>query len=404
MNGIRVAHGPRMRTTRLLSSPLHFPLAILLSMITGLAACGGNNEATGGGGAAPTTGSGGSGGGPPSCPEGSHTGASGACEATLSGWSDGPKLNDARDHHASLVLTDPDGKTPFLYVLGGVQDDATILRSIERAAINPDGTLGTFEKQTDLPEGMAGLAVAVIGSTVIISGGLRPAGSGVTLSAKSHVATMGKDGILSAWAAGPTMGKGRFHHSMIGYKGFVYAVGGLTGNAKDNTPSIERATLNADGTLSPWTEVSALPAKRSHHGLAIHDGALFVTGGLSGDPAANPMTYDDVLRAPLNDDGSLGAWTTAGTLAITVATHSSFAHVGQLYVAGGVEGNATNTKHVKRATIAADGTLGAWEALPDLPKARAHVHQTPLYKGFIYSAGGALNHASMDDVVVGKLE
>ncbi|MFT3767437.1 MAG: hypothetical protein QM820_18445 [Minicystis sp.] len=381
------------------------PLAAIALAITGLAACGGGgNENTGGGSSTSSSSTGGSGGAAPGCPAGSHPGTSAACEATLTGWSDGPKLDTSRDHHATTVVTTPDGKSAFLLVLAGVQNSANLLKSIERASINADGSLGAFEVEGDLPEAMAGHSIAVVGSTVIIAGGLRITGNKLVPSAKTEFAKVQADGSLSAWTEGPTMSTGRFHGAMIAYKSFVYAVGGLDGDGKDNTPSVDRATVAADGTLGPWTAVTALPGKRSHHGLAIDGNHLYVTGGLSGDPAGVATTYDDVLQAQVNEDGSLGDWTAAGTLAVTVETHSSFVHVGQLYVVGGVEKNAYDTKHVKRAPLLPDGTIGAWENLADLPKARAHVHHTPVYGGFIYSPGGAVNHASLDDVVIGKLE
>jgi N-acetylneuraminic acid mutarotase len=180
--------------------------------------------------------------------------------------------------------------------------------------------------------------------------------------------------------------------------------GGLTGAGVDNTPLVERAEVALDGTLSAWVTVTALPDKRSHNAIVAYDDALWVSGGLSGDPAGVHTSYKDVLRAEILADGSLGAWNTVGELPLTLATHSSFAHGGALYVVGGVEDGDTNTAAVRRALIEENGMLASWEDLPPLPKPRAHAHQTPVFGGFVYSAGGAFEHASIPDVFIGRFE
>ena len=87
-----------------------------------------------------------------------------------------------------------------------------------------------------------------------------------------------------------------------------------------------------------------------------------------------------------------------------MARRASFFWAGHLYVVAGVENDATNTDHVRRAPITQEGTMGAWEDLPAIPKKHAHTHHTPVFGGFVYSAGGALNHASFADVFIGRLE
>jgi hypothetical protein len=323
--------------------------------------------------------------------------------AELSGWSDGPALATRRDHHATAVLESSQGA--FLYVMGGVQDMQTGLGSTEYSAIGSDGALGPFQSGAPLSEVMIGHSIAVVDDVVVLTAGIRagPGGTGV-LTTRTDVARVQADGTLSPWSAGPELAASRFHHSSAAHGRFVYVVGGLTGAGTDNTPSVERAEVSEDGTLSAWTEVTPLPGKRSHHAVVAHDGALWVTGGLSGDPAGAHTSFSDVLRAAVDENGDLGAWTIAGELPQTLATHSSFVHAGALYVAGGVEGGSTNTAAVRRAAISSDGTLGTFEELAPLPKARAHAHQTPLHAGFVYSAGGAFEHSSLADVFVGRFE
>jgi hypothetical protein len=345
------------------------------------------------------TGGGGGAGGAAPCEPGSHDGPSGVCEASLTSWSDGPPLLERRDHHATFVATSD--AAAFLYVLGGVQDMNTLLSSVELAPIAADGSLGAWASGTALPAQMAGHAIATVGQSVVITGGFR---AGPSLSKKSEIAVIQPDGSLGPWTEGPLMSLTRFHHAMVSHQGSVYVVGGLTGNNTDNTPVVERAIVGGDGQLGAWSLVTPLPDRRSHHGLAVHEGALFVTAGLRGDPAGVHEDLTDVLRAPVLEDGSLGEWATVGSLPVPLGTHASFAHLGYLCVVGGVENNASNTDHVRRAAIGADGMLGGWEDVLPLPAAHAHAHHTPVHAGFLYSAGGALNHVSVPDVFVGRFE
>jgi hypothetical protein len=182
----------------------------------------------------------------------------------------------------------------------------------------------------------------------------------------------------------------------------IYLVAGLTGNS--NASDVQRTDLSADGTLSAWTRVGMLPAERSHHAAVITQDAIYVTGGLHGDPTTG-TSYNDVLRAALHDDGTLDAFTTLGTMPSAVSTHSAVAYGGMLINVGGLEDDAVFTDHVRGATIASDGSLGPWQDLTPLPTARGHVLETPMWHGFLYSPGGYTNDSlTISDVVVGTFE
>jgi hypothetical protein len=351
-----------------------------------------NATASGAGGAG---GDGGAGGAP--CEAGSHPGPNG-CESTLASWSDGPPLAEKRDHHATFVAESDAGA--FLYVLGGVRDMNTLLSSAEAAPLGADGSVGAWAPATTLPETMAGHMVAVVDRTVIVTGGYR---AGPSLSNKTEYAEIGADGRIGLWADGPTLAATRFHHAMIAVKGSLYVAGGLTGNNTDNTTLVERSVVSA-GSVGAWSQLTPLPQKRSHHSLATDGTALFVTAGLTGDPAGVHTDFKDVLRAPILEDGTIGDWATVGQLPATLGTHASFVHLGYLYVAGGVESNLVNTPRVRRAQIGAEGKLGVWEDVAEMPIGRAHCHHTPVHGAFVYAVGGAVNHASTAEVFIGHFE
>jgi hypothetical protein len=402
---------PRMRRQTILFALTWASLGAL-----GASGCGDDASGTGGGAAETTSGatttdassvssssSSGGEGGSVECPRGSHD-ESGVCASSLAEWAVGPSLAQKRDHHATAVVETAVG--PRLFVLGGVVDNADHLASIEVADIQPDGSLAAFVDGGSLPETAAGAGVAVVDQLVVVLGGFRSSG-GYHLSRQVDVARIGADGSFGTWTTAPELGRARFHGAAIAAGTSIYMVGGLTGNNTDSTDLVERSIVGEDGTLSEWEEVTPLPIQRSHHSLVAGAGGLWITGGLTGNPAGVHTDFDDVLFAPIEADGSLGAWTEVGTLPGTLGTHASFEHAGFIYIVGGVMGMETgvhNTDEVYRASISEGGVLGAWEQMPSLPAARAHAHHTPVFDGFVYAPGGALNHASIADVFVGRFE
>ena len=78
-----------------------------------------------------------------------------------------------------------------------------------------------------------------------------------------------------------------------------------------------------------------MPRPRSHHASLVHQGALYLVAGLDGNPAGANTPLNDVLRAPIQADGSLGAWATVSALDSAYATHAALVEGGYLYVVGG---------------------------------------------------------------------
>ncbi|MFO0554985.1 MAG: hypothetical protein U0271_41795 [Polyangiaceae bacterium] len=368
--------------------------AILGCAWLGLAglACGDDNEGPGGaggvgggtgGGAAGGTvgGAGGSGGGAPVCPEGSHEGPNG-CEATLGAYQETSALNAARDHHMTFSLERPNGT--FLYVAGGYKNQATPVTSFERALVNADGTLAPWEVLPNVKD-VSGAGVVTLGDKAVIMGGYR---GFIHATRTVDIYTADDDGNLTE-SAGPDLIDPRFHVGAVLTNGFIYVVGGMNSGGTSLT-TVERASFDGT-TVGAFQADTALPLPCSHQGVATDGKSIFVTGGLArvnGD-FANDVPYDSVLSAPIQADGTLGAWTDLGTMPVSLSIHASFVHAGSLYVVGGLKDVTTFVKTVYRAPIAEDGTLGAWETLAiELPRTRGHSHQDPMIGPFTYSVGG----------------
>jgi len=195
---------------------------------------------------------------------------------------------------------------------------------------------------------------------------------------------------------------------------YAYALGGntastTTANAKSvNTAAVSFNKLDpATGALSlaTWTQTTALPAARGFSAVVVAtsfnskvggNGTIYVLGGLDATGAATSTIYE----ASLNADGTIpaaGSWTTltATPLPQALFAHGAVIFHGHIYVAGGNDSTGTPVAKVYSAPINADGTLGAWTTLVDLPDTRAY-HQFVTAAGNIYVLGGT--NAKVDPI------
>lgn len=341
----------------------------------------------------------GTGGGGGSCDVGSHATANG-CEATLESWSPGPSLIKGRDHHVTFAATSPAGT--FLYAAVGASASGSADSTVERAAIGADGALGAFEKIGNTPKGLIGpgFTAGTDDRSFILAGGLASDGNSTTNTFVGHIED---DGTVT-FTSGPELATSRYHVTVTYVNGFVFAIGGLFQDVSSGSPEqtvedvVERATFDGT-TIGPWTALAPLPIASTHHAAVAHDGAIWIIGGGSGASARK-----SILRATVGADGALGAFEDAGELPEGRATSSAFFFLDHLYVVAGMTSlTGGEVATVLRAPIA-DDKAGAFEELTALPKARAHAHQTPLVNGHLYNVGGSIKHVVQKDVFIGLLE
>jgi hypothetical protein len=310
-------------------------------------------------------------------------------------WSDGPELPLGIDH--THTFTSTLGGGPAFYVVGGQRPGNVAVPGVYRAAILEDGSLGAFEQVGLLPEGRSGASLLVQGRTVILAGG----GVGPLPAATVVVGRLDEDGNLSEWAPGPSLPGARFHSAGAVVGDTAYVTGGVDedGEAHD---SVFIARL-VDGTLGAWEEATPLPAPRTHHGLFVADGALFVSGGLQGNAFRSMVTrFDDLSRIPLGLDGRPGAAEVVRTAAdFDVATHA-VTLVGRCFLifAGGRGEDFSASAEVQRFGLDGERMGDAPASLPD---AFTHLHQVPYHDGHFYAAGARLRGRARPLVWVGTV-
>lgn len=209
--------------------------------------------------------------------------------------------------------------------------------------------------------------------------------------------------------------------------GYLYIVGGFDGAGLSNAYT---AAVSADGSLGGWSATTALPAADTGVGLAIYNGWAYValasgavyrapvtSGGLGTWIAETPVepsaSYSGVVKAnaghlylfggfgssarnilqiaPINSDGSLGAWG-VGSLPLQLFRPSVQFQGGRVYLAGGRGPSTMVVSFSYSAAVNADGTLGAWRQEADLP-APLWQQSSVLVDDKIFLFGGMTNTA-----------
>lgn len=306
-------------------------------------------------------------------------------------WREGPILPAPRDHHATFIAGG------YLYVAGG-NTYANLLSDVWRAALLDDGSLGDWAPAGPLPAPRGGHSVVVTARSVVLTGGQFSNRDNTPTTLVASLDSLGRTG---PWRDGPPLPGPRFHHASVTHDGWIYVTGGL--EARTSVAGVAAARLEPDGTPAAWIDATPLPSPRSHHASFVHEGALFVVAGLNGNPAGPHEQLRDILRATIKQDGTLEAWTAVGRLDSAYATHAAFVHDGWLYVVGGVENNARFVSTVQRAPIRQGGRIGFFEPTAALPVGRGHVHQTPVRGNVVYSVGGSANRKLVRSVLIGVL-
>lgn len=257
-------------------------------------------------------------------------------------------LKNGRYFHTQAVLGD------YLYVLGGSAGN-----TVERATISGDGSLATFAlvPGVTLVTARHGHVSTVVENHLYVLGGQ----DATNFDYKNDVeqAAINPDGSLGTFAtvAGVTLVAPRTGHTSVIVGNYLYVLGGANG-VGTQTPiplsTVERAAINADGSLGPFATVSgvALVTARYYHTSAVIGNYVYVLGGV-GENFGGVLSAE---RAIINADGSLGPFTSVSGVNWTKVRDSATSLVvgNSLYVLGGYNGNFPNS--IEHATLNVDGS------------------------------------------------
>jgi hypothetical protein len=181
-------------------------------------------------------------------------------------------------------------------------------------------------------------------------------------------------------------------------------MGGWTNTTPNKTDAVYYAHINPDGTITNWGTTTSLPDIFTDSGSTISNGYMYVLGGLS-----SSVILDTVYSAPINPDGTIGAWT-ASTNTLPEALYFPLitSYKGYIFSASGgtaYMGPGT-TKNVYSAPINPDGTIGAWTASTNTLPQSFTDGSTTTYNGIMYVLGGGYSNdivGSLDTVYYAQL-
>lgn len=251
-------------------------------------------------------------------------------------------------------------------MFGGIGSGA-FLQDIEVATIAADDTPSTVTPGMALSSERGSQVQVVIGGRIYLIGGDGPS----TLSSVD-AATVSATSELGAFAEAPIqLATARFGACGAVVGSSVYVLGGNDGTQA--IASVERATVAADGSLGSFADSGvALTLPRLGATAAVIGSYLYVGGGNS-----NGTDVGTTLeRAPIAADDSLGPFAAVTDVAFAIGHefHTSTVIGGFVYEIGGIGASSTV---VDRASIAADGTLGAFEVTGHLVASR-YEHATTM--------------------------
>lgn len=257
------------------------------------------------------------------------------------------------------------------------------------------------------------------------------------------------DGRLGPWKETSALLKGRFYLAATSHDGYLYALGGGGGSlGDDNVPlaSVERAKINADGSLQAWQQHSYLTTPRRGLKATVINHRLYAIGGYNGqflkstefialNPGAQPaqwqlatqlaqvdryihaaatlgkrifllgghvqkdgpMSYGDVESTITRADGQLAPWQIASTRLRTARfIASAFAVDNYLYIVGGHNG-VQRLASVEMAHTTASGEVTAWTPQPSLNHKRSAT-AAAINGHYIYIAGGMDDQGVLNSV------
>ncbi len=268
-------------------------------------------------------------------------------------WSETTPLPNGSWRHACAAANG------FIYFLGGGSGPSA---DCYYARVNPDGTIGSWQSASALPTTLGWLAADATGGHIYAVGGWNLSG----LTNAASYAPLDSSGAIGAWSSTTTLPTQLFTHNAVLVDSCFYVIGGCTGVGTPTVADVRFARIQPDGALGSWTETSDLPQPVRLMGVAAWDDYLYSVGGRGDFDAA----YDAVYCAERNPDGTLEDWQATTSLPSALDGTTCAAVAGRLYACGGIDGNGGIVTSVYSAPINPDGTVGAWQAETSLPAER----------------------------------
>lgn len=227
-----------------------------------------------------------------------------------------------------------------------------------------------LKKCTPLPATVQMHGCAVVGNRVYVLGGNTSIGD--TWANEVYSAEIkDKSGELSEWRKEREMPERRYYisSSVEVVNNRIYVVGGYASPAKDTPEKDTKATndtlwtsVNADGSLSEWKHSDPMPGTTWYCAATCSsDKNLFVVGGRGGVGGGGDV-LDTIVTADLDADGKPTKWRQAAKMPLPLWFHGAAVIDDRMYLWGGLYTRTSTdvNRRVFSAPVNKDGSLGAW--------------------------------------------
>ena len=284
----------------------------------------------------------------------------------------------------------------IIYAIGGI-DGVHFLKNSEYSAIHGDGSLSAWQAGSSLNEERAFFSVAAHnGYIYAVGGGNGPSGHHLLRSVER--AKILADGSLGPWhMESQPLNYPRRCAKVVAEGDYLYAIGGFGGTLFD---SVERAHFNADGSLGPWRLLdNKLTMPRYIHAVAQDKDHLYILGGhaMQGGKGEAAVEY-----TRLNQNRALTTWRAAATMQQGRYALAAVTHDKEIYALGGMNG-AAFLDVIEESKINADGSLSAWRKIAPLPAPLADFGVI-VHGDWLYVIGGTNPRGYFDNVFISRFD
>ena len=297
----------------------------------------------------------------------------GTSDGGIVSWDTNTAFGTGRQGHAVAVNDDK------LYITGGFNGNSTYYATVQFAQINNggNGLPGTWVDTTNLPERRVAPSTVAYNGYVYVMGGTDEFND---FQSTVYFAALNSDGTVGSWNTTTSLASAAGYGQAVALNGYMYFLGGDT-PAKTN--AVRYAAIQSDGTLGGWSTTTSFTTARSSFGAVTWNGRIYIAGGDNG----TATRLNDVQYAVPDNNGAISSWTTSGNTFDRRESFGMTAYNGYLYVSGGTsnwDSSSATLNSIQYAPINSDGSVGAWRDTTALPFA-FRAHSMVMVNGYAYT-------------------
>jgi len=283
----------------------------------------------------------------------------------------------------------------YLYIIGGNTEQDEYVRSVQKAFIKPDGSLGSWEETTPLPAPRCYISNTTLrlGNRIYVVHGLH----GEIEKSQRTILWTGtmENGHLGLWRESmPCPGDAVSCSVAVAAPGYIHLIGGTIGS-QTPTSRVWSASVAPDGKITGWEIGPSLPVPLWFHSGGVANGKVWIWGGLT--TSDKKSVNQTIYAAPVSPDGKLGPWErTDHTLPRGFYSGSCSVYSDYLMTICPRYEDGSFSGDVWTCTVNPKG-LDSWEKINcNLPPKLYLGVATDYRHGYVYIPGGRLSKTSYE--------